>query len=135
MFGTWSGQNTCWSSQGPATPVVFSTVSSSFWRSFQVPVTPLTFPTGSTNPDKALKTLQPLVAEAGGESKLEVWPLDLTKQQSVRDFCQRFLDSGLPLHVLLCNGQLGLPPPLATPGGAGLWKEMGHCARPLLPAQ
>lgn len=58
---------------------------------------------GSSNAEKAEKMLTPLAAEVGGQGKLEVWPLDLTKQKSVRTFCQRFLDTGLPLHVLLCN--------------------------------
>ncbi|XP_037086865.1 dehydrogenase/reductase SDR family member on chromosome X-like isoform X2 [Pollicipes pollicipes] len=58
---------------------------------------------GSSNVEKAEKVLKPLAAEVDGKGKLEVWPLDLTKQKSVHAFCQRFLETGLPLHVLLCN--------------------------------
>lgn len=66
---------------------------------------------GSSSPEKAeavLSAVQKEAAEGGGKGKLEVWPLDLAKQTSVRTFCQRFLDSGLPLHVLLCNGETAL---------------------------
>ncbi|XP_043205861.1 dehydrogenase/reductase SDR family member on chromosome X-like [Amphibalanus amphitrite] len=82
---------------------------------------------GSSNPDKASKTLQPLATEAGGQCKLEVWPLDLTKQESVRAFCQRFIDSGLPLHVLLCNaGIMFYPKHELTEDGFEMQMAVNH---------
>ncbi|KAF0299919.1 Dehydrogenase/reductase SDR family member on chromosome X [Amphibalanus amphitrite] len=82
---------------------------------------------GSSNPDKASKTLLPLATEAGGQCKLEVWPLDLTKQESVRAFCQRFIDSGLPLHVLLCNaGIMFYPKHELTEDGFEMQMAVNH---------
>lgn len=58
---------------------------------------------GSSSVSSAEKALKPLQEEAAGRGKLEVWQLDLAEQSSVRRFCQQFIDTKLPLHLLLCN--------------------------------
>lgn len=40
-----------------------------------------------------------VVMEAGGGT--EVWPMDLTDPQSIDRFAERFVQSGLPLHILI----------------------------------
>ena len=36
---------------------------------------------------------------------MEVWHLDLASLKSVKGFAEKYLDSGLPLHLLINNGK------------------------------
>jgi len=88
---------------------------------------------GSSSPEKAKKVLEPLKEETDGKGRLEVWSLDLAKQESVRAFCKRFLETGLPLHVLLCNaGIMFYPEHKLTEDGFEMQMAVNHLGHFLL---
>lgn len=50
-------------------------------------------------PARDVERARRVVAEAGGG--VEIWPMDLTDPQSIDRFAGRFVQSGLPLHILV----------------------------------
>ncbi|KAA1473014.1 NAD(P)-binding protein [Dentipellis sp. KUC8613] len=78
---------------------------------------------------QAVKTLTEGTGRAAGI--VECWPLDLASLASVRSFARRFLESGLPLHLLVNNAAVNFVPKMATEDGLDLILQVDHLA-PLL---
>ena len=52
------------------------------------------------NATKAQGVLEDIIATTHSD-KVEVWNLDLASFASTKAFAKRFVDSGLPLHILI----------------------------------
>jgi len=64
--------------------------------------------------------------------KIESWPLDLSKLESVRKFVSRFQESGLPLHVLVNNAAVASSDREVTVNGYENQFQVNHLAPFLL---
>ncbi|XP_064613179.1 dehydrogenase/reductase SDR family member on chromosome X-like [Liolophura sinensis] len=76
---------------------------------------------GCRSEERALKAIEDIktacAADGITEPDLRFIPLDLSNLQSVHDFCVKFKDTGLPLHILICNAAVfGIPQSFTADG-------------------
>ncbi|KAA1473033.1 NAD-P-binding protein [Dentipellis sp. KUC8613] len=84
------------------------------------------------NEKKGAHAVKTLTQETGrAEGVAEVWPLDLASFASVRSFVRRFVESGLPLHILVNNAAVCSVPKSMTEDGFDIVVQVDHLA-PLL---